>query len=120
MTSNMSWQSISKSRWLSTLVLMPLLAIWLIYTDGLASGGRQFLGLSFLLALMVFSLRAMISMLARLQIFDWLQWALLAFSVLYAVISHALGWPGMEFLAFVGVVGGAFIGLVVAFTLPKT
>src|SRR3546814_13378191 len=86
MTSNMSWQSIKKSRWLSTIVLMPLLAAWLIYTDGLASGARQFLGLSFLLALMVFSLRAAISMLARLQLFDLLQWALLAFAALYAAI----------------------------------
>src|SRR3546814_12870224 len=94
MTSNMSWQSIKKSRWLSTIVLMPPLAAWLIYTDGLASGARQFLGLSFLLALMVFSLRAAISMLARLQLFDLLQWALLALAALYAAISYALVWPG--------------------------
>jgi len=100
-------------------LLIAFLAVWLIYKHGFAQGTQVFLGYVFVLALMVFFIRAILALALCTRIFDLQQWALLGYSTAYSLLSLAFGWPVL-FLAILGFATGFVVGVVVAITSPYT
>jgi hypothetical protein len=100
-------------------LLLAFLAIWLIYKNGFAEGAQVFLGYIFILALMVFFIRAILALALRSRMFDLQQWALLCYAVAYPLLSLSLGWPVL-FLAILGLASGLVVGVVVAISSPYT